>query len=144
MAAKECPLCGQTALMAMTGEYCLEPPPNLLGGPIVVSEAAWLHCESCGEDILSSDLEAAIERERRRRLGLLRPEEIRNIRERNGLTVADMSHVLGVEEKTYARWEEGRSLPSKSSDALIRQIATTPERFAMRAAQREPGREPSE
>src|SRR5487761_1314354 len=134
MAAKRCPLCGQASLVKMNGEYRFETPANVPGGPIVVAEAAWLHCDACGEDILSRELEAAIEDERRRRLGLLAPEEIRNVREKMGLSVRDMSHLLGVEERMYARWENGRSLPTKPGDALLQQMVETPERFVMRAA----------
>lgn len=141
MAAKRCPLCDHKTLVEMSGEYRFEPPPNIPRGPIVVSDASWLHCESCGEDILSSDLEAAISRERYRRLGLLAPEEIRQVRERTGLSAVDMSHLLGVGEKTYTRWENGRSLQTKASDTLIRLIDRNVRMFALVDAEREPDRE---
>lgn len=144
MPAKECPLCGQAALVSMSGEYRFEPPHNIPGDSIVVRDAQWLHCDLCGEDILSSELEAAIDQERRRRLGLLTPQEIRGIRENAGLSVADMSHLLGVEEQAYTRLETGRSLPTSSSDVRLRQIGKSPETCAVRAAERKLSGEPSE
>lgn len=71
MASKKCPVCGCISLTEMRGAYRFEPPAIIPGGSIIVSEADWLHCGSCGEDILSADLEASIDAERRRRLGLL-------------------------------------------------------------------------
>lgn len=141
MAAKKCPLCGQQTLVEMQGEYRMEPPPNIPGGVIIIPDASWLHCESCGEDILSHELDTAIGGERYRRLGLLTPDDIRRVRGKTGLSAVDMSHLLGVGEKTYTRWENGRSLQTKASDTLIRLIDRNAEMFALVDAEREPGRD---
>jgi putative zinc finger/helix-turn-helix YgiT family protein len=126
---KKCPVCGHTSLAERQGAYCFEPPAIIPGGVIVVADADWLHCDSCGEDILSANLEASIEVERRRRLGLLTPGEIRNVRETLRLSVQDMSQSLGVAEQTYERWESGRSLPTAPGNAVLRQMAKNPEMF---------------
>ena len=81
-AAITCPICGLKMLVAMHGDYQFEPPSNIPGGLIVVENTSWLHCDSCGEDVLSIELETAINRERDRRLELLTPEETRAVRER--------------------------------------------------------------
>jgi hypothetical protein len=60
MIAKKCPLCGETSLCEKHGEFRMELPPNIPGGFIVVPDTTWRHCESCGEDILSAELEQAI------------------------------------------------------------------------------------
>lgn len=60
MNARECPLCGEKTLSEKQGEYRMNLPPNIPGGTIVVAHATWLRCESCGEDILSAELEQAI------------------------------------------------------------------------------------
>jgi putative zinc finger/helix-turn-helix YgiT family protein len=99
------------------------------------------HCAACDETIIPHELDQAIDRERYRRLGLLVPEEIRRVREKTGLSAVHMSHLLSVGEKTYTRWENGRSLQTKASDTLIRLIDENPEMFATLAAEREPGRE---
>lgn len=141
MAAKNCPLCGEKTFTEMHGEFRMDPPPNIPGGTIVIRDASWQHCESCGEDILSHELDEAIDSERYRRLGLLSPEDIRRVREKTGLSAVDMSHVLGVGEKTYTRWENGHSLQTKASDTLIRLIDRNAEMFALVDAEREPGRD---
>jgi len=123
--------------MERTGEYRMEPPPNIPGGTIVIHDASWLHCESCNEDILSNELEAAINHERYQRLGLLLPKEIRRVREKTGLSAVDLSRLLGVGEKTYTRWENGHSLQTKASDTLIRLIDKNAELFALLDAERE-------
>jgi putative zinc finger/helix-turn-helix YgiT family protein len=141
MAAKNCPLCGEATMQNVPGEFRFEPPPNIPGGTIVIPNASWRHCSACGENIIPHELDQAIDRERYRRLGLLAPKEIRRVREKTGLSAVDMSHLLSVGEKTYTRWENGRSLQTKASDTLIRLIDKNPEMFAHLAAEREPGRE---
>ncbi|MCR4411864.1 MAG: type II toxin-antitoxin system MqsA family antitoxin [Thermoguttaceae bacterium] len=141
MAAKNCPLCGQKTFVEMRGQYRVDPPPNIPGGTIVIRDASWQHCESCGEDVLPHELDLAIDRERYHRLGLLTPEEIRRVREKTGLSAVDMSHLLGVGEKTYTRWENGHSLQTKASDTLIRLVDRHAEMFALVDAERQPGRD---
>ena len=136
-----CPQCGEETLREMHGEFRFEPPANIPGGTIVIPNARWLHCPSCGESIIPGELSKALDRERYRRLGLLAPEEIRRIREKTGLSAVDMSHLLGVGEKSYTRWENGRSIQTKASDTLIRLIDKNVEMFALLDAEREPGRD---
>lgn len=141
MVAAICPLCGETALVEKRGEFRFEPPPNIPGGSIVVPDAVWRQCESCGERIIPHELDQALDRERYRRLGLLYPEQIRQVRAKTGLSAVDMSHLLGVGEKTYTRWENGRSLQTKASDTLIRLIDQHAELFVLVDAERNPNRQ---
>ncbi len=122
MTVQKCPLCGQAALAEHKGTYRLEPPPNIPGGTIVIHDTSWLHCASCQEDILPVELEAAMNRQRYQRLGLLLPEEIRRIRAQTGLSTRDMSNLLDVPEETYRRWETGHSLPTEAGSALLRRV----------------------
>jgi putative zinc finger/helix-turn-helix YgiT family protein len=136
MTTKRCPVCGHMPLTAMKGAYRFEPPAIVPGGPIVIADTEWSHCGSCGDDVLSPNLEASIDEERRRRLGLLTRGEIRNVRETLRLSVQDMSQLLGVGEQTYDRWENGRSLPTMPGNALLRQMAKSPETLPSLAAVR--------
>jgi rRNA maturation protein Nop10 len=61
MAVKKCPICGEMTLLEKHGEYRMALPANIPGGSVVVPDSAWQHCESCGEDILSAELEQAID-----------------------------------------------------------------------------------
>lgn len=139
--AVDCPLCGESTLVDRQGEFRFEPPANIPGGTIVVAEARWRHCESCGEDLIPHELDKALDRERYRRMGLLPPEDIRRVREKTGLSAVDMSHLLGIGEKTYTRWESGRSFQTRASDTLIRLIDNHAEMFVLVDAERSPARE---
>ena len=140
MAAK-CPICGAKSLEDRSGEYTFTPPANVPGGDIVISDVAWRECLACGEHILGPELERALEGHRYKRLGLLRPKEIKAVRGRAGLTQTQMAEFVGVGEKTYTRWESGRSLQNRSSDNLIRLADGHPELFLQLEAQRDPDRE---
>jgi len=136
----ECPVCGEVALEKRHGEFHFNPPDEIPGGEIVVHDAAWEECGACGEQLLPASLSEALLRERYNRLGLLSPEKIAEIRKRVGLSQVEIAHLLGVGERTYARWESGRSIHNRSSDNLIRLIAQSPELFSRLNAQRDPGR----
>ena len=77
-------------------------------------------CQQCGEEILPYALNKAIDLEATKRQGLLTPEEIRQVRQRTGLSAVDMAYLLGVGDKTYTRWETGKSIQNKGNDTLIR------------------------
>jgi putative zinc finger/helix-turn-helix YgiT family protein len=141
MTATRCPLCGAQALVPHEGTYKMYPPDNIPGGPLTVPGAQWEACTACGEEILPATLLAELEAQRVERLGYLRPDQIRAVRERAGLTQTEMAAFVGVGEKTYCRWEAGRSLQNLSSDNLIRLADRVPEVFAQLAAQRDPGRQ---
>lgn len=138
--ATKCPICGNETLEPRHGEFRFEPPANIPGGLMVVPDTDWLECSSCEERILSNELNDAIELMTYDRLGLLPPKEIEDIRTRLGLTQVQMAELLGVGEKTYARWEAGKSYHNTSSDNLIRLVAQSPELFSRLNAQRDPER----
>lgn len=141
MTATRCPLCDAQSLVPHEGTYKMYPPANIPGGPLTVAGAQWEACTSCGEEILPAALLAQLEDLRIERLGYLHPDQIRAVRERAGLTQTEMALFVGVGEKTYCRWEAGRSLQNLSSDNLIRLADRVPEVFAQLAAQRDPDRQ---
>ena len=117
---KECPICGALALAPKTGEFRFEPPANIPGGTIIIADSNWEECEVCKEVILPPELIESLDEQRYIRLGLLSPTEIKAIRVKAGLSQSEISKLLGIGEKTYTRWETGKSLQNKSSDNLIR------------------------
>lgn len=138
--ATACPACGHNCLEAKRGKFVFEVPPDIPGGPISVPDAEWAECSSCGETTLSYELFNALNAERSRRLGLLSAEEIKTIRKNLGLTQSQMAGLLGVGEKTYTRWESGKSVQNKSSDNLIRMAQQHPDLLVSLDAQRQPDR----
>lgn len=138
--AKQCHNCGSERVEEKRGTYRFDPPPNIPGGTMVIPDATWRECENCGEQLLTAELSEKLEELSMLRQGLLLPAQIKAIREKLGLTQTAMAERLGVGEKTYTRWESGRSMQNKSSDNLIRLMDRSPEQFAVIEAQRRPER----
>ena len=67
MLVMQCPVCGHQTLEERHGDYRFEPPSNVPGGAMIVSNATWSACTHCGEDILPRAITKAIEAEQRRR-----------------------------------------------------------------------------
>jgi DNA-binding transcriptional regulator YiaG len=72
-----------------------------------------------GEDVLTLESLALVERTQARHMGLMSPEEINELRRRLAVTQQEISKLLQVGEKTYTRWENGRSRPSRSMNLLL-------------------------
>jgi len=72
-----------------------------------------------GEIFLTGDALKTIDKTKARYMGLLLPTEIRELRERLGMTQQKMSRLLRIGDKTYTRWENGRERPSQSMNLLL-------------------------
>jgi putative zinc finger/helix-turn-helix YgiT family protein len=91
------------------------------GEPISATKEFY-QCPNCGHAFTSSLGHDALEeayREYRSRHGMLQPEEIRNWREQYGLTQHELSHLLGWEETTLSKYENG-ALQEESQDTLLK------------------------
>jgi putative zinc finger/helix-turn-helix YgiT family protein len=74
-----------------------------------------------------------------RALGLLTPEEIVALRERLGLSQAELAKLTGIGEATISRWERGRLLQNKAMDRYLRLLAANPENVqTLKGVQRGP------
>ncbi|MEF9974380.1 MAG: type II toxin-antitoxin system MqsA family antitoxin [Clostridia bacterium] len=89
-------------------------------------EATVRVCTVCGKAIWDDDLDnqnlIAAFNDYRREKGLLMPEEIRAIREKYGLSQMAFARVLGLGDKTIARYENG-SIQDEAQNNLIYLIA---------------------
>lgn len=135
-----CVNCGKAALKENNGTFSFKLPRNYGEGSIDIADSLWLECQECGERILPPKLQEKLDKHRYRLLELLTPKEICEIRKSKGLTQQKIALILGVGEKTYTRWENGRSLQNKSSDTLIRLFAMNSDSFIEIRAQRRPDR----
>ncbi len=72
-----------------------------------------------GEIYLNGTVLEELDRIKARHMGILLPAEIRALRERLGMTQKEMGDLLGVAEKSYSRWENGRERLSHSLNKMI-------------------------
>src|SRR5712692_630928 len=120
-----CPECG-TLMREKQGS--LKFPVN--GEEIAVPESPHLSCPKCHEVVLRFD-DARKLRQRaleiyRRKYGLLSDDEIRSIRERFGLTQAELARLLRLGANTISRWEAGRNVQTAAMDMFLRMIRDLP------------------
>lgn len=91
----------------------------------------YFRCPACDEAFYApGQMDATMRRASdaiRAREGLLRSEEIRDIREGLGLTQRTFEQLLGVGAKTVVRWEKGSVFQNKATDALLRVVGRFPE-----------------
>lgn len=73
-----------------------------------------------GEEMLTEEAFEILETTKARHMGLLLPDQIKALRERLKLSQKDMSQLLQAGEKSYTRWESGRSRPSRMVNVLLR------------------------
>lgn len=76
-----------------------------------------------GEELLNGTELARLDQIKARYMGLMLPDEIRQMRIKEGLTQKEMSELLQIGEKTFTRWESGRERPSRSMNLLLRSLA---------------------
>jgi HTH-type transcriptional regulator/antitoxin MqsA len=121
---ESCPICGAT-VTSVTG-----PIDVGLGARRVMVEAEHLACTECGERFHPPGQVDALQREAaaesRRQDRLLTPDEIRQVRERLGMSQAAFERLLGVGAKTVVRWERGTVSQNRTTDALIRLVDAVP------------------
>ena len=117
---KKCQICGKNELEKKKGLF-------RFSDDIEIPDSVWEECGSCGEIILSVELDDKIEHWQYFKDGLLFPDQIKRIRKKLGLTQKMMAEYLRVGEKNFSRWENGQTMQSKAMDMLIRLFESNPE-----------------
>ncbi|WP_164723670.1 type II TA system antitoxin MqsA family protein [Thermosipho globiformans] len=104
---------------------------NVKGTDKIKVNAKVAICKNCGTELFDNFLENENLKKAFRiyaeKHGLVLPENIRQIREKYGISQATFAAILGIGKATIERYENG-SLPSESLSNLIRS-ANDPERF---------------
>jgi putative zinc finger/helix-turn-helix YgiT family protein len=123
-----CPVCGTgTAKKVERKNY----PARYNGEPVEVSGVEVFHCADCGEEFLTSEqaraMSVAVKNEVRKKLGLLSPERIAAIREKAGLTQAQLEEQLGLGPKVVVRWESGKVIQGRAADTVLRLLEREPQ-----------------
>jgi putative zinc finger/helix-turn-helix YgiT family protein len=120
-----CPVCG-TPMKEKRGKLVF--PVN--GEDVRVPRAAHLACPKGHDPVLRAD-DARHLREQaldiyRGKYGLLTAEDIRSLRERFGLTQAELARLLRLGQNTLSRWEAGRNVQTAAMDVLLRVLRDVP------------------
>ena len=123
--ADACPVCGTSMKEKRTR---LSFPVN--GEDVRVPDATHLACPK-GHDVVLRVDDARRLRERaldlyRKKYGLLTADEIRSLRERFGLTQAELARLLRLGQNTLSRWEAGRHAQTAAMDVLLRMLRDVP------------------
>ncbi len=77
-------------------------------------------CAQCEMSFTGEEAEVIEHKAVCRHLGLLTPEEVRELRERHGLSRADFADLTGLGAATIARWERGDVLQNRANDRFLR------------------------
>jgi putative zinc finger/helix-turn-helix YgiT family protein len=100
------------------------------GEDVRVPDATHLACPKGHDPVLRAD-DARRLREHaldsyRRKYNLLTAEDIRSLRERFGLTQAELARLLRLGQNTLSRWEAGRNVQTAAMDVLLRILRDVP------------------
>ena len=122
----KCPVCGGK-IMDIHGPIEWE----VKGEQIIVDDADYCLCASCGEIYLESGMDGDIHRravdQYKRDNGLLSGDEVRELRQSLGLSQAKFEKLIGAGPKTVVRWERGSVFQNRTADTLMRVVRDFPE-----------------
>lgn len=124
---KTCFLCGSPMHLVR------EKAEMQMGSRSATIDVERMRCDACGEVFYTPEQMDFAQRnlaaELRSQEGLLRPEQIRAIRDKYGLTQVQLEQLLGVGPKTVVRWERGTVFQNRATDELLRMIEAVPAAF---------------
>jgi putative zinc finger/helix-turn-helix YgiT family protein len=117
----KCPICNSETVRTHETYHFTES-----GLDYVYLEGVDLFKCSCGEVIVSipamPQLHSIIAFDVIRKKSLLIGQEIRFLRKNMGLTATKLSKIIGVDNATVSRWENGKQLITKPHDHFIRLV----------------------
>ncbi|MBN1775165.1 MAG: type II toxin-antitoxin system MqsA family antitoxin [Clostridiales bacterium] len=120
-----CPKCRQERSVSVNHTIESYPVKN---EPIEIKAEVFI-CDACGEELWDQkaddrNLEKAY-RIYRKNHQLLQPEEIKNIRDRYGLTQIEYARLLGLGDKTVTRYEAGSIQDNAPNNLMV--LSRSPE-----------------
>jgi HTH-type transcriptional regulator/antitoxin MqsA len=122
-----CPVCGQGYMYKKFKQEQFE----YKGQTLTLDNYPVYVCDSCEEEFVSAEDAKKFDKEltdfHREVDGLLKPDEIRAVRESLGYNQTAFARLLKVGEKNFARYETGISPQSRYLDWLIRILKEYPE-----------------
>lgn len=117
----KCPICNSKTVCAQDPYHYTES-----GLDYVYLEGIDVCKCSCGEVIVSiptmPQLHSVIGLSIIKKKSLLSGQEIRFLRKNMGLTATKLSEIIGIDNATISRWENGNQVIKKSNDRFIRLV----------------------
>lgn len=141
MYESKCPICENGELRRINGDYETRFVDDAgRERDLTVRGVTREECSSCGEVFLDDDATQKIESARLQAMRRLSPADIKAFREALGRTQTEMARLLGLGEKTYARWESGAYIQNAASDRYLRLLMESEANIAiLERLEREPG-----
>lgn len=114
-----CPMCGSRDVNTneQRDEYVYGTGESAVALPI---DLPVRQCASCHFEYLDHVAERLIHNAVCRHLGVLNPEEVRDIRKRHGMSRSAFARVTGLGEATIGRWEAGSVIQNRANDRYLR------------------------
>jgi putative zinc finger/helix-turn-helix YgiT family protein len=116
----KCGGCGERVVQSASVDYSVTIEHDGRSYEVEVPELQVARCEACGEVVLDDEANERISDAVRAQLGLLAPAQIRQNRERLGLTNQQLASALGIGEANLARLESGGQIQPRALDRLLR------------------------
>jgi len=123
---KRCGKCGQPAIQLATVPYVTTIEHDGRAYRVEIPALTVPQCANCQSISIDDEADRQISAAFRRKAGLLAPEEIRQGRERLGLTQKQFANLLGVGEATVSRWETGAQIQQRALDRFLRVCLASP------------------
>jgi len=124
--AKRCGKCGQKVLRLATVPYSTTIEHDGRTYRVEIPELTVPQCANCQAISIDDEADQQISAAFRRAARLLAREDIREGRERLGLTQKEFANLLGVGESTVSRWETGAQIQQRALDRFLRVCFNSP------------------
>ena len=135
---KRCGKCGQKAVRLATVLYAATIEHDGRSYRVELPDLTVPRCAHCQTISLDEEADRQISAAFRRVARLLAPEEIRQGREKLGLTQKQFANLLGVGEATVSRWETGAQIQQRAMDRFLRVCFGSPAAVALLASDFQP------
>jgi putative zinc finger/helix-turn-helix YgiT family protein len=123
---KRCGKCGHRAMALATVRYATTIEHDGRAYAVEIPALSVPQCGNCQAISIDDDADQQISAAFRREARLLAPEEIRQGREKLGLTQKQFASLLGVGEATVSRWETGAQVQQRAMDRFLRVCLVSP------------------
>ena len=123
---KRCGKCGHRAMQLVTVPYTTIIEHDGRAYRVEIPALMVPQCNNCQALSIDDEADRQISAAFRREARLLTPEEIRQGREKLGLTQKQFANLLGVGEATISRWETGAQIQQRAMDRFLRVCFASP------------------